>query len=103
MPREYSSGDTQHRGRITKAGPTRVRRLLVQAAVSRLRCRHPHPEDLREGALRIAARRGKTFARVALARRLAGILFAMLRAETTYRPHCAGRAHGRIATTPAPG
>jgi hypothetical protein len=92
VPREHSSGDTQHRGRITKAGATRVRRLLVQAAVSMLRCRHPRPEDLRDRALRIAARRGKTIARVALARRLAGMLFAMLRDGTTYRP-C--RARGR--------
>jgi transposase len=32
VPSEYSSGDTVRRGRITRAGNTHVRRLLVQAA-----------------------------------------------------------------------
>ena len=40
-PREYSSGDTQRRGPITKAGPSRVRWLLMQAALSILRRRPP--------------------------------------------------------------
>ena len=30
VPREYSSGDTQRRGPITKAGPSRLRWLLIQ-------------------------------------------------------------------------
>ena len=34
VPREYSSGERQHRGRITKTGPPTVRSLLVQAAWS---------------------------------------------------------------------
>jgi transposase IS116/IS110/IS902 family protein len=41
VPREQSSGETQHRGRITKAGSSRVRWLLIQAAVSMLRLRDP--------------------------------------------------------------
>jgi hypothetical protein len=94
VPRERSSRDTQHRGRITEAAPARGRRLLVQAAVSMLRCRHPHTADLCAWAQRIAGRRGKKIARVALARRLAGILFAMLRDGTTYRPRAA-RETGR--------
>jgi len=32
VPREYSSGDTERRGAITKAGNTHVRRILVEAA-----------------------------------------------------------------------
>ena len=99
VPREYSSGESQHRGRITKTGPARVRCLLVQAAVSMLRCRHPQTEELCEWARRIAARRGTKIARVALARRLAGILFAMLRDGTPYRPRLARGPHDRAATT----
>src|SRR5262249_24794350 len=41
VPRELSSGETQRRGRITKAGSSRVRWLLIQAAVSMLRLRDP--------------------------------------------------------------
>jgi transposase len=31
-PSEYSSGESQHRGHITKAGPVHTRRLLIEAA-----------------------------------------------------------------------
>jgi transposase len=95
VPRELSSGETQRRGRITKAGPSRMRRLLVQAAVSTLRRPDPPTAELREWAMRIAVRRGKKVAVVALARRLAGILYAMLRDSSTYDPqrHHASRRH----------
>lgn len=86
VPRELSSGETQRRGRITKAGSSRVRWLLIQAAVSMLRLRDPRTAALRDWAGRIAARRGKGIAVVALARRLAGILFALLRDGTVYEP-----------------
>ena len=86
MPREYSSGETQRRGPITKAGPSRTRWLLIQAAVSILRRRPPQAEELRTWALRIAARRGKQVAVVALARRLAGILYALLRDGRGFEP-----------------
>ena len=50
--------------------------------------RHAHPDtaDLRAWATRIAARRGRRIAAVALARRLAGILYAMWRDGTDYQP-----------------
>jgi len=86
VPREYSSGETQRRGPITKAGHSRTRWLLIQAAVSILRRRPPQAEELRIWALRIAARRGKQVAVVALARRLAGILYALLRDGSVFEP-----------------
>ncbi len=91
VPRELSSGGRQRRGRITKAGNTRMRWLLVQAAMSILRCRHAQTDALRAWATGIAARRGKKIAVVALARRLAGILYAMLRDGTTYDPRAVPR------------
>jgi transposase len=86
VPRELSSGETQRRGRIPKAGPSRTRWLLIQAAVSILRRRPPEAETLRLWALRIAARRGKHVAVVALARRLAGLLYALLRDGSVFEP-----------------
>ncbi|MCI0571109.1 MAG: IS110 family transposase [Myxococcaceae bacterium] len=86
VPSESSSGEKQRKGRITKAGNTRVRWLLVQAAVSILRLRTPDTLHLRTWAERIASRRGRKTAVVALARKLAGILFAMMRDGTTYTP-----------------
>jgi transposase len=85
VPREISSGEKQHRGRITKAGSTKLRRLMVQAGWSIWRSRSPELQALRLWAARIAERRGKRIAIVALARRTAGILWAMLRDGTTYR------------------
>ena len=86
VPRECSSGDARRRSPTTKAGPGRARWLLIQAAVSILRRRPAEAEALHTWALHIAARRGKHLAVVALARRLAGILYALLRDATTYAP-----------------
>ncbi len=72
VPCEMSSGEKQRKGRITKAGNTRVRWLLVQAAISIMRVKAKETQHLREWATRIAARRGKKTAVVALARKLAG-------------------------------
>jgi len=102
VPREYSSGETQRRGPITKAGHSRTRWHLIQVAVSILRRRPPQAEELRTWALRIAARRSKSVAVVALARRLAGILYARLRDGTVFEPQRV-RHPGRpaaAATTP---
>lgn len=85
VPRELSPGESQRRGRITKAGHRRVRWLLVQAALSILRVRDPRTAELRQWATRIASRRGKNVAVVALAG-VAGILYAMLRDGTSYEP-----------------
>jgi transposase len=85
VPGEWSSSEVQRRGHITKAGNGRMRWLLVQGAWCILRRRKkPETVVLREWADRIAGRRGRSIAAVALARRLAGILFAMWRDETVY-------------------
>jgi transposase len=59
VPREYSSGETQRRGPITKTGHSRVRWLLIQAALSILRHRPPAAEALWTWALRLAVRPGQ--------------------------------------------
>jgi transposase len=86
VPRELSSGEKQYRGSITKAGNSRLRYLLVQGAWNILRYPRPDTEALAFWAAGIAMRRGRNVAAVALARRMAGILFAMLRDQTTYQP-----------------
>ena len=77
VPREYSSGEKQQRGHITKLGDSGMRSLLVECAWGVLRRPHPSTQALRDWALSIAARRGKRIAAVALARKLTAILFAM--------------------------
>ncbi len=101
VPRERSSGETQRRGHITKAGHARVRWLLVHTAVSILRRRPPTTDALRGGALHIAARRGTPIAVVALARRLAGILSALLRDGNVEEPRPAPHHPDPVVTLPA--
>ena len=87
VPQEWSSSETQRKGRITKAGNSRTRWLLVEAAWTILRGRkQSDTAPLREWAERIRQRRGGPIAAVALARRLAGILYAMWRDQTEYDP-----------------
>jgi transposase len=86
VPREYSSGESPRRGAITKAGPARPRCLLIQAAVSILRRRPPRAEALWTWAGRLAARRGNQVAVVALARRRAGMLYALLPDGSVFEP-----------------
>jgi transposase len=84
VPREYSSGERQCRGRISKAGNNRARSLMVEAAWALLRWKTEKNRVLHEWTQRIAQRRGKAIAAVALARKLAGILFAIWRDGTEY-------------------
>jgi transposase len=95
VPSERSSGETQRRGRITKAGNPRVRWLLVEAAWRILRSPRAECVALRAWAERIQLRRGKRVAVVALARRLAGVLYAMWRDGVPYDAR-------RLARTAAP-
>jgi transposase len=84
VPSEYSSGDRRLRGRITKRGDARMRWLLVETAWRILRSPNPDLAGLKAWAEQITARRGKRIAVVALARRVAGILFALWRDDTIY-------------------
>jgi len=85
VPREHSSGDQQRKGRITKAGPREPRAMLVQASWTIWRMRRGPGVGLAAWAHRLAARRGRRVAIVALARRLARILFAIWRDDQPYR------------------
>jgi transposase len=84
-PREYSSGDRQQRGRISKTGNPRMRALLVETGWRVLRSRDPQLAPLRAWGEAIAQRRGTAIAAVALARRIAGMLYAMWRDDAPYR------------------
>ena len=83
-PGENSSGTKQRRTGITKAGSRRTRYLLVQSAWSMWRTRPDDPAV--KWAHQVAERRGKKIAIIALARKLAGMLFAMWRDGAQYDP-----------------
>ena len=83
-PGENSSSDRKRRTGITKAGPAALRASLVQAAWAARRTRGVHP--MLTWVLEVEKRRGKKVAAVALARKLAAILFALWRDGTFYSP-----------------
>lgn len=83
VPCEDSSAERRHRGHITKAGPRELRSLLVQAGWA---CwRSQKSATLRAWVERVARRRGKRVAVVALARRLSRILYAVWRDQTVFQ------------------
>ena len=82
VPREDSSAERRHRGHITKTGPRELRSLLVQAAWACWRSRAS--ATLRAWVERVASRRGKRIAVVALARRLSRILYALWRDQSVF-------------------
>ena len=82
VPREASSAERRHRGHITKAGPRELRSLLVQAGWACWRSKASG--TLRAWVARLASRRGKRVAVVALARRLSRILFAVWRDQSVF-------------------
>lgn len=86
-PGEHSSSQKVRRTGITKAGPAKVRWALVQACWVLRRVR-PKDPIVRWGD-EVTKRRGKRVAIVAMARKLAGVLYAMWRDGTQYEP---GRA-----------
>ncbi len=90
VPREESSGERQRKGAITKAGPNRMRVLLIQSAWHVWRS-PTGSATLHAWARRLGERRGRRIAVVALARRLARILWAMWRDRRAFEPARVGR------------
>jgi transposase len=85
VPRRYQSGEVDYNGSISKCGDRRVRTLLYEAAnVMLTRCKRPL--KLKDWAFAIAKRSTMRKARIALARRLAIIMHAMLRHGTEFKP-----------------
>jgi transposase len=101
VPSEWSSSERRIKEGITKRGDSRVRWLLVEAGWSILNRPRVDTAGLRDWALQIAARRGKKIAVVALARRLGGILYAMLRDNKPYDPIRLAAANPRLCKAAA--
>ena len=85
VPGETTTGGKQRLGSITKHGNTHARKMLVQSAWQILRAGKPE-DPLHRWASDLVKTRGKKIAAVALARKLAGVLWAMWRDGTFYDP-----------------
>jgi transposase len=78
IPSEHSSGGRQQRlGHISKQGSPFLRGLLVEAAQSAVR----HEPEMRRAYQRLAQRKCRALAKVAMARKLAVRLYWMLRLQ----------------------
>jgi transposase len=85
VPRRHQSGEIDYVGRISKCGDRRLRTLLYEAA-NVMMTRYKAPLKLKDWAFAIARRSTMRQARVALARRLAVIMHAMLRDGSAFKP-----------------
>jgi transposase len=84
IPSEYSSGGRQQLGRISKQGSSFLRFLLVEAGQSAAR----GDAELGRFYRRLAMRKHRALAKVAVARKLAMRLYLMLREDWTYAQLC---------------
>lgn len=86
VPKEFSSGGKQKLGGITKRGNSYLRRQLIQGAWSIIRYASKSNDRISVWALKVIERRGKQKAAVAIANKLARIIWAMLFHRSEYRP-----------------
>ena len=84
IPSEESSGGKQRLGKISKQGSSFVRFLLVEAGQTAAR----YDPQLKRFYRRLAARKHRSLAKVAVARKLATRLYLMLREDWTYAQLC---------------
>jgi transposase len=84
IPSESSSGGRQRLGRISKQGSSFLRFLLVEAGQSAVR----YDAALGRFYRRLAGRKHRALAKVAVARKLATRLYLMLREDWTYAQLC---------------
>lgn len=78
VPREHSSGGKQRLYGITKRGDSYLRTLLIHGARSALRTAGKKPDRLLVWAFKLAERRGVKVAAVALANKMARVIWALL-------------------------
>ena len=84
IPSEHSSGGGQRLGHITKQGSSFLRFLLVEAGQTAAR----YDTELGRFYRRLAVRKHRGLAKVAVARKLAVRLYLMLREDWTYAQLC---------------
>lgn len=83
VPRQNSSGGKERLGRITKKGDPYIRRLLVVGALAAIRVHRRDPEA-RPWLTRLCERKPQKLAAVALANKMARIVWALMTSGERY-------------------
>ena len=91
-PRQNSSGGKQTLGTITKQGNRYIRRLLVLGATSLLRVVSKRKGALRDWIVALLAKKPARLVTVALANKLARILWAMMKTGECFRAEMFAKA-----------
>jgi transposase len=94
-PRDHSTGGKQRLGGITRAGDTRLRQLLVLGATAVVRFTKPGSAKLGRASawlLALLERRPRKLVAVALANKMARIIWAMMTRGEAYRPTAPAQA-----------
>ena len=89
VPQERSSGGKQRLGKISKAGNERIRQLLVLGATAVIRHAKPGSRLGSAWLVQLLLRKPRKLAAVALANKMARIVWALMTRGTVYRPNAA--------------
>jgi transposase len=84
-PKEHSTGGKQRMGKISKAGNERLRQLLFVGAMSVIRFAKPGSKSASGWLLQMLERKPRKLAAVALANKMARIIWAMMSRGEAYR------------------
>jgi transposase len=84
-PREHSTGGKQRLGKISKAGNERLRQLLFVGAMSVIRFAKPGSKTASAWLLQLLERKPRKLAAIALANKMARVIWAMMSRGEAYR------------------
>ena len=84
-PKEHSTGGKQRLGKISKAGNERLRQLLFVGAMSVIRFAKPGSKSASAWLLQLLERKPRKLAAVALANKMARIIWSMMSRGEAYR------------------
>ncbi len=102
-PKQHSTGGKQRLGGISRAGNERLRQLLVVGAMAVIRHAKPGSKTATPWLLPLLERRPRKLAAVALANKMARIVWAMMTSGEAYRRPKPARPEPLVAAEGAKG
>jgi transposase len=85
VPRQFSSGGKERLGRVSKAGQADIRRLLIMGAMARVSWASRKPPVQGTWMARMLVRKPRMLVAIALANKMARMIWAMLTKQENYR------------------